>query len=349
MRAAFFAGDRKVEIREVPRPKPGMGEVLVRMKASGICGSDIGFTPYRKTSNELGEEQKNLIRGHEPCGVVEELGPCARNVKPGDRVIVHHYFGCRQCEPCLGGWTQMCEEGVRRGHGLVMGIHVNGGHADYVVALDTSCVPLPEAVSFEEGAWLACGAATSYQALTRLEVSGRDTLAIFGQGQVGLSATALARAMGARVIALDAVVERLEFSKQAGADETVDVGQADAVQAILDLTGGRGADATLECSAVEEARVNCLKSTKDWGRACFVGELGKATFEMTPQIIHKQLTIYGSWTFSTHSLRDAARFVAEHAVPLKDFISYILPLEKADEAYQLFEEGKPGKMVLVMS
>jgi len=349
LKAAFFTGDREVEVRDIPKPKPGIGEVLIQMKASGICGSDVNpaFTPYQRPCADLTEQDKTIVRGHEPCGIVAELGPSARNVKVGDRVIVHHYFGCGKCKYCLAGWRQMCIESVARGHNLTMGIHVDGGHEEFMVCMDSSAVPLPDGMSFEEGACCACGTGTAYQAMKRLAPSGMDTLAVFGQGQVGASVTLLAKAMGARIIAVDTVGERLELAEQLGADETVNASQVDPVEAIKDLTGGEGAEATIDCTGKEAARVNVLKSTRPWGRACFVGEGGTATFEMTPQIVHRQLTIYGSWTFSTHVLAEAAKFIVDHGVPLKNMIKYRFPLEKAAEAYHTFEAGAPGKVVII--
>ena len=212
---------------------------------------------------------------------------------------------------------------------------------------DTACVRLPDEMSFEEGAACACGTGTAYQALRRVAPSGMDTLAVFGQGPVGASVTLLAKAMGARVIAVDTVAERLELGKRLGADETVNASQVDPVEMIKDLTKGEGADVTIECSGAEVARVNTLKSAKVWGRACFLGIGGTATFEITPQIIFKQITIYGSWTFSTHVLAEAANFIVDHKVPLKDLITHRFPLAKAAEAYELFATGKTGKIAFV--
>ena len=334
-----------MEIRDIPKPEPGPEEVLIEMKASGLCGTDIkvgAVSPYPKPRAQVTEEERNIVCGHEPCGVVAELGSCARNVKVGNRVIVHHYLGCGKCKYCLTGWTHMCARGAK-----IMGFNAPGGHEDFMLSPDKACVPLPDEMSFEEGACCACGTGTAYQALQRLAPSGMDTLAVFGQGPVGASVTMLAKAMGARVIAVDTVPERLELGKRLGADQIVNASEIDPVQVIKELTKGEMADATLECTGVQEARVNTLKSTKIWGRACFVGGGGTATFEMSPMIIYKQITIYGSWTFSTHVLAEAAKFIVDHKLPLKDLITHTFPLAKVGEAYKLFETGKTGKIVIV--
>jgi threonine dehydrogenase-like Zn-dependent dehydrogenase len=203
-------------------------------------------------------------------------------------------------------------------------------------------------MTFEEGTCCACGTGTAYHALKRLAVSGMDTLAIFGQGPVGLSATMLAKVMGARVIAIDVVPERLNLAKQFGA-VTVDAAKADAVTVINEMTNGEGADATMDCTGMERPRVDTLRSARLWGRAAFIGEKGTATFDITEHIIGKQITIYGSRTFSTLGLAEVANFVVSHEVPLKDLITHTFPFAQADEAYRVFESGKTGKVALVMS
>src|SRR2546430_1185798 len=195
MRGIVFLGNRKLEIQEFPDPTPGPGEVVLEMKASGMCGSDLH--PYRAAGNAaaalgLGAGGP-VIAGHEPCGVVAAVGVGVDPALVGQRVMNHHYKGCGACRHCRLGWSQLCRAGI-----TVYGMTGHGGHARYMKAPAFTCVPLPEELSFEEGASVSCGTGTAYGALKRIDVSGRDTLAVFGQGPVGLSATMLGRAMGAR-------------------------------------------------------------------------------------------------------------------------------------------------------
>ncbi len=337
MRGVVFLGDRSLEVREFPDPKPGPGQVVIKMGAAGLCGSDL--RPYRSSAETLGA-RTSVIAGHEPCGTVAEIGPGVRNVQVGDRIMVHHYSGCGRCEHCKTGWTQMCQAGSR-----VYGSHADGGNADYELVEDYMCVPMPEALSFEEGAACSCGTGTAYQALKRLDISGRDTLAVFGQGPVGLSATFFGAVMGARVIALDPVGERRELAARLGAWETIDPTRTDPIEAIRELTNGVGADATLDATGVAEARANAVRSTRIWGRSCMVGEGGTVTFEPTPDIIHRQLTLLGSWTFSASILEELANFVVDQGIPLQDIITHEFRLERAEEAFQLFDAGATGKVV----
>ncbi|HEY2594193.1 MAG TPA: zinc-binding dehydrogenase [Chloroflexota bacterium] len=335
MRGLVFLGDRQVELREFPDPKPGPGEVVVAIRASGMCGSDL--RPYQ-------QGQFNFVTGHEPCGVVAERGPGVTEVQAplGQRVMVHHYWGCGICKHCQIGYTQMCVHGSK-----VMGSSANGGHAPYLLAKATSLVPLPDELTFPEGAAISCGTGTAYSALKRLGVSGRDTLAIFGQGPVGLAATQLATAMGARVIAVDPLAERRTLASKLGAAATIDSSSEAPVVVIRELTHGEGADATLDCTGNAEARANCAKAARAWGRACFVGEQGTATFDMTPDVIHKQLTMYGSWTFSTVLLAECARFAVDRQIPLRDVFTESFVIDDGDAAYRKFSAREMGKGVFV--
>jgi D-arabinose 1-dehydrogenase-like Zn-dependent alcohol dehydrogenase len=203
MRGVVFLGNRKIELREFPDPAPGPGDVVLAIKASGMCGSDLH--PYRAAGNAaaalgLGGKGEPVIAGHEPCGVIAAVGPGvpAEQARVGQRVMNHHYRGCGECKHCRVGWSQLCRRGI-----TVYGMTGHGGHAPFMKVPARTNVPLPDELSFEEGAAVACGTGTAYGALKRLDVSGRDTLAVFGQGPVGLSATMLGVAMGARVIAID--------------------------------------------------------------------------------------------------------------------------------------------------
>lgn len=340
MRGVVILGERTVDLWEFPDPVPGPGEVVVAIQASGLCGSDL--RPYRGPRRD---PASLVISGHEPCGVVVARGPGVsdREVRLGERVMVHHYLGCGRCEHCRVGYSQLC----RHGH-LTYGANAHGGNAPYMLVGASTLVPLPEALSFAEGAAIACGTGTAYSALKRLGVSGRDVLAIFGQGPVGLSATLLGAAMGARVVAIEPVPERRALAQAAGAWAVLDPAAVDPVAAIRDLTGGDGADAALDCTGNPIARVQAVRCARVWGRVCFVGEGNTTTFDVSPDIIHKQLTIYGSWTFSTVGLAECARFIAERAVPLARFITHRFRLEQAAEAFRTFDSGVTGKCVFVL-
>ena len=347
MRAVVFVGDRKIEMMEFPDPTPGPGEVVLAIKASGMCGSDLKY--YRAkdgaASLGLGKLSGPVIAGHEPCGVVAAVGPEVpeKQARVGDRVMVHHYIGCGTCEHCRVGWSQLCAGGI-----TVYGATGHGAHAPYMKVPASTLVPLPESLSFETGAAISCGTGTAFGALRRINLSGRDTIAIVGQGPVGLSATQLASAMGARVIALDIGSERLERAKAFGADAVVDPGSNDPIGAIKELTHGRGADLTLDTSGTAAGRIAAVRSARTWGTVCFVGEGGDVTIDVSPDMIRKQLTIVASWTFSTVGQADCAAFVANRKIAVDHLFTHRWKLPQAVEAYQLFDKQTSGKGVFLM-
>jgi threonine dehydrogenase-like Zn-dependent dehydrogenase len=347
MHGIVFLGNRKLELRAFPDPEPGPREVVIAMKASGMCGSDLH--PYRAPGNAaaslgLGGSGGPVIAGHEPCGVVAALGSgvAADEATVGQRVMIHHYRGCGRCKHCRVGWSQLCPHGI-----VVYGVTGHGGHAPFMKVPVSTLVPLPDELSFEEGAAVSCGTGTAYGALVRLDVSGRDTLAVFGQGPVGLSATLLGRAMGARVIAIDVVPERRELARQFGAKAAIDPREADPAAALKDLTYGEGVDAALDCTGHPDARVAAVRSTRTWGRVCFVGEGNQVTLDVSKDLLRKQLTLIASWTFSTVGQADCARFIAEREIPLSRLLTHRFTLADAAPAYELFDTQTTGKGVFV--
>ena len=223
MRGVTFAGDRKIDFVDIPDPMPGPGEVVLEMRASGICGSDLHT--YRAPRGSTERTVSGLIGGHEPCGVVAAcgLGVLPIDAQVGQRVMVHHYWGCGACKHCRSGWSQMCDVQTA----IIYGATGHGGHAPYMKVPARTLVPLPGDLSFEAGAAIACGSGTAYAALRRLEVAGGDFLAVFGQGPVGLAATQFAAAMGASVIAVDVSPARLALAREFGAEHLVDASAGD--------------------------------------------------------------------------------------------------------------------------
>ncbi|HEX7812684.1 MAG TPA: zinc-binding dehydrogenase [Burkholderiales bacterium] len=350
MKGVVFAGDRKLQILDFPDPTPGPGEVVLEIKASGMCGSDLKF--YRAvggaSSLGLGKISGPLIAGHEPCGVVAAVGPgvAENQAKVGMRVMQHHYRGCGVCEHCSTGWMQLCVEGVKE----VYGATGHGAHARYMKCPARTLVPLPDELSFEAGAAISCGTGTAWGALHRLGLSGDQTIAIFGQGPVGLSATLLASGMGARVIALDTGEERLARAREFGADVLINPAKTEnVVQAIRDLTHGRGAHASLDASSSPKARADAVRCVRTWGKACFVGEGDTVTLDVSNDMLRRQVTIIGSWTFSSVGQGECARYVADREIDLDRLFTQRWKLEQAEEAYKLFDKQTSGKGVILPS
>ena len=268
MKGVVFQGARELELREFPDPTPRADEVVLEIKASGMCGSDL--MAYRASPDVIDRDASGqpFIAGHEPCGVVVAKGANVTDAMAveGDRVMPHHYLGCGVCGDCLAGWSQMCPEGS-----LGYGWNAHGGHAKYMSVAARTLVALPQALTFAEGAAISCGTGTAYAALKRIGLNDGQTLVVFGQGPVGLSATLLGSAMGARVIAVDIEPKRLDLARTFGAAETLCATKVDIVDTVKSLTGGRGADLSIDCSGSSQGRLQAVRSTRTWGTTCFVG------------------------------------------------------------------------------
>jgi threonine dehydrogenase-like Zn-dependent dehydrogenase len=208
-------------------------------------------------------------------------------------------------------------------------------------------VPLPDELSFDAGAAISCGTGTAWGALHRLGLRGDHTIAIFGQGPVGLSATQLAAEMGARVIALDTSADRLARAKSFGAADTINPKDGnDAVQAIRDLTHGLGAHCSLDASSSPEARVHAVRCVRTWGTACYVGEGDTVTLDVSNDLLRRQVTLIGSWTFSSVGQAECARYIADRELDIDSLFTHRWTLDQAEEAYRVFDGQSSGKGVI---
>ena len=347
MKGVVFLGERKLELSEFPDPVPGPGEVVLEIKASGMCGSDLKF--YRVTGGAaslgLGGKGGPVIAGHEPCGVVAAIGPGVshKQARVGMRVMQHHYRGCGVCPHCTTGWMQLCVEGVAE----VYGVTGNGAHARFMKCPARTLVPLPDELSFDAGAAISCGTGTAWGALQRLGLSGEHSIAVFGQGPVGLSATLLAAELGARVIALDTSDERLARAKEFGATHLINPKSTnDVVGVIKELTHGRGAHLSLDASSSPVARQQAVRCLRTWGKACYVGEGDSVTLDVSNDLLRRQITVIGSWTFSTVGQAECACYVADRGIDIDRLFTHRWKLEQAEEAYRLFDRQTDGKGVI---
>ena len=339
MRGLFFTGDSNVEIMDIKKPTPGSGEVILKMKSSGICGSDL--KNLRASKSEKDAEGELVVPGHEPVGVVAEIGLNVKGLKVGDRIMMHHYTGCLRCNMCRIGYTQMCSKGT-----TVYGTGAGGGHQDYMLVPAYTCIKMPDELGFVEAAACSCGTGTAFHAVKRVSPTGLDTVVIFGQGPVGLSATMFAAQMGARVIAIDVVESRLELAKTLGAETVINSTGVNIEEVVREFTDGEGADISLEVTGIPEVRIQALNSVRSWGKVCFIGEGPMdIPIDISDSIIHRQLSVMGSWTFSQSGLSEVARFVVERNSPMDKLITHTFDIERGQEAYDLFVSGNTGKVI----
>lgn len=344
MRGVLLPGGRKTEIREFPVPEPGCGQVLLKMKASSICGSDIRAI-YREHLGQGPEAYQGVIGGHEPAGQVVAVGRGCKELKEGDRVAVYHISGCGVCDECRHGYMIAC----RSEHRAAYGWQRDGGHADYMLAEENTCVKLPDSLSYVDGALCACGFGTTYEALTRIDLSGRDRLLITGLGPVGLAAAMLARAMGAvRIIGTDVIEQRVLLAKELELVDEAFVAGDDTAETIREATDGAGCEASIDFSGAAAGRHLALECTRDWGRCAFVGEGGSVEFDVSKLLIHKQITLYGSWVTSLRHLQDLLERLDRWGLRPEKTVTHRFSLDAAADAYRTANEGRSGKVCIVM-
>ncbi len=343
MLAAYLPGNSTVEMREVPVPRPRHGEVLIEVKASTICGSDIRAI-YHEHLGKGPEGYQGVIAGHEPAGQLVETGPGCRRFKPGDRAIVYHISGCGLCNDCRRGYMISCTSAeYRRAYGWQR----DGGMARYMIAEEKDLIALPSELTYLDGAQVACGFGTVYEALEKIGINGNHAVLIIGLGPVGLAAAALCRKLGAeRIIGIDVVAERLELAQRLGLCDDVLRSGADNVQQVRDLTGGHGVERAVDCSANADARTAAVRATRKWGRIALVGEGGTLTLSPSPDMIHEQKTVYGSWVTSTWLMEELVERLVRWKLHPEEIVTHRFALEQAGEAYALMASGKCGKVAV---
>lgn len=345
MVGAVLPGNSTVELRTFDIPTPGHGEVLIRVKASTICGSDIRCIYHEHLGKGPEGYQPGMIAGHEPSGQIVEVGPGCRRFKEGDRVIVYHISGCGVCNDCRRGYMISCtSERWRRAYGWQR----DGGMANYLVAEEKDLVLLPDALSYADGAQIACGFGTVYEGLQKIGVSGNDTVLITGLGPVGLAAAMLARALGAtRILGTDTNAYRLYLARSLGLCDVVVEAGPDALDQVMRLTDGKGVEKAVECSANEQARRTAIQATRRWGKIVFIGEGGTCRFDPSPDLIHDQKTIYGSWVTSIWQMEELVERIARWGIHPADLITHRYGLDEVGEAYATMASGQCGKVAVV--
>jgi threonine dehydrogenase-like Zn-dependent dehydrogenase len=340
MRAAYLPGGRVVDLRDVPVPEPGPGQLLLRMGASTICGSDLRAI-YREHLGVGAEAYQGVIGGHEPCGQVVEAGPGVTSFGPGDRVVVYHIAGCGSCADCMAGYDISCTSPERKAYGWQR----DGGHAEFILTEERSLVRLPGELSYLDGASVACSVGTAYEALCRIDVGGRDTLLVTGLGPVGLAAGLLGKAMGARGIGGDIAEERRALAREVGAvDEAVPA--ENAVDDIRRLTGGHGCETAIDCSGSPQGRVTAIDGARRWGRVAMVGEGGPLAIDVSPQLIHRNLTILGSWVTSRWRTGELLERLVRWGLHPEMLVTHQFPLDRVAEAYEVADSGVAGKVAV---
>lgn len=331
-----FGTPEQLQLKEVPDPQPGFGEVLIKVAGCGVCYHDL---LTRQGIIRFGVELP-LIPGHEIAGEVVAAGPGVTDLKVGDRVCTLPLAVCGQCEACLTGEDNRCERQIMFGHRSA------GGYAEYVVAPARSAVKVPPEIPLTEAAIFGCGIGTSYRAVQVAQVQGGETVLITGAGGgTGLHSIQLARAFGARVIAVTTSEQKVDRIKHYGADEVILAPDGKFHPQVRELTGS-GVDVVIDHVGAPVWQ-STVRSVKDGGRICFIGQVTGEGFEFNPGlIILRSIKLIGTRGASSVDLRRVVELVKLGRV--KPVIDEVMPLAEAAQAHRKLSDRKAaGRVVLV--
>ncbi|HLI37586.1 MAG TPA: alcohol dehydrogenase catalytic domain-containing protein [Streptosporangiaceae bacterium] len=348
MRAAVLFGPGDVRVTDRPVPVPGPDEVLVRVAMCGTCGTDLKiFDGHFPQAPPFGE----FTPGHEWTGTVAAVGSRVDEFTPGDRVCIEAHSGCGRCGNCLTGRYTACLNygNPARGH-RATGMTVNGGFAEYAVHHVSALYRLPPHLSFEDGVLIT----TAGTGLYGLDVAGGYVagldVVVFGPGPVGLTTVQVLKALGAaQVILVGTRPSRLELGRRLGADHVLNVRETDPVQAILGLTGGQGADMTVECSGAAGAPQLCAETTKRGGKIVAVAFYpGMVTFDLSA-VVRKNITIFTSRGEGGTNVKRAVALAAQGKLRGAEMVTHRFPLEEIATAFRVVRErdADPVKVVIV--
>ena len=328
MKAIRFTGAKQpLEMQEIPIPEIGERDILVKVKAAGICHSDAhyraGISPVRPVP---------LTLGHEVAGVVKKIGTQVTSVKIGDRVALHYNISCGDCYHCSTGNDQFCEKVLMLGH------YTNGGYAEYISVPARNAIQLPDEIPFEQGATLMCASATAFHALRKSRLKGGERVAIFGVGGLGQSAVQLAKAFGAiEVYAIDINEDKLNLAKQYGAIP-VNSKKVDAVAEINNLTHGKGVDVAIEMIGLQQTMKQAIQVAGVMGRAVIVGLSNKLIeIDTYNELIGNEVELIGSNDHHLQELPLLVEMARKKVLDTSHIVTKTIPLD-ADAINQTLDE-----------
>jgi L-iditol 2-dehydrogenase len=341
MKALVHTAPLRFEYTDVPKPEPTEDEVLVRVKAVGICGSDVhGYT------GKTGRRIPPIVMGHEASGVVEARGAAARAFSPGDRVTFDSTVYCNRCAACREGRVNLCQ--TRKILGVsTPAFRCQGAMAEYVVVPHWIIHRLPEGVSFEEAALIE-PAGVGMHAARISDIDVNDVVLVIGAGQIGLFAMQAARIRGAAtVVAVDVREERLAFARQLGADVVLNSAQGEPAEALRKAIGRPDADVVLEAVGMEQTVAMALNLVKLGGQVTLIGNVTPAVQVNLQQIVSKEVVIRGSAAIAGE-YPACLNYIAQGRLQAKPLISRIMPLAQGQAAFDALHHQEAGLMKIVL-
>jgi len=345
MKAAILVGKEKFEVKEVERPRCGASEVLVRVRACAVCGSDLRIFH--------GERSINVpITGHEISGTVVEIGEGVRNVALGDRVVIETVIGCGECESCKRGEENRCLNKFE-----AIGFQYNGGFAQFILvpkrAVKQGCIiKIPAYLPFDEATVvepLSC----VINGWEPIKIEDGSTAVVIGAGIIGMLHSEWAKLKGARVILANRSASRLELAKKIGlkADEFIDLSKVDLVKRVRELTGGKGANVVICACSSKEAQRQALEIAAVSAHISYFAGISKTDQlnEINTNLIHyNELHVHGANSSSRKHYLEAIKVISSKKIDVKKFITHRFPLEKIEEAIQMLEDRETNALKVVI-
>ena len=327
-----FLGQGRLALEPFPDPQPQGDEVVVRIEAAAICGTD--------REHYLGAGQPT-IPGHESAGQVVAVDKPSW-VKVGQRVAINCHVTCGCCRHCLNGDLYFCEQLS------VIGFDRHGGFAEYARVPEACCMPLPDHLSYTAGALLTDMFGTAYRAVVRSGLLPGDRVGVWGAGPIGLAAMLVIKAMGGRAALIDLNAYRLDLALRLGADVVINPSQLDVVSALADWTHGEGLDIAYECVGHQACLDQALEAVKKRGVVVLVGVSHRVTIDPWQYFIGRELTMYGTRNFNARQFQAMVKLLSS-GLPAEQIVTHRFALSDAEQAFSVFSSAQCGKVVFTAS
>jgi len=328
-----------VEVRDISLPRMESNEVLIRVKAAAICGSDLGIYDYTPAYSRM---RLPVVLGHEFAGVVAEAGAEVEGFKAGDRVLAESVKACGRCSFCRAGMSNLCDDST------LFGIHVDGGFAEYVTVPCKLLHRIPEKMTFEEAAVVEPLSNSVHFATEIAEAKPGDFVVVQGCGPIGLFSAQLFRLSGANVLVTGIGVdtERFKIAQRLGF-ETVNVEEENLIERVTKITSGRGADIAFVAVGAPSALVQAVELVKKRGQVVVVGIFGKGVELPATEIVRREIIVKGAYDARPANFPQSIKLIEDGTINTKDIITHRFPLEKAEEAFGVAKSKAGGKVLFI--
>ncbi len=338
MKAAVLHDGGKLTIEDIPVPKIGPGQALVKVAACGVCHTDLHYIEHGVPTFK----KPPIVLGHEASGVVERIGEGVTNLTPGQRVLIPAVLTCGKCSACRLGRENICSDMT------MLGNHFDGAYAEYVAVPAKDVLDLPELIPLEEASIIADALSTPYHAVkNRARVRAGDTVVVFGCGGVGINAVQLATASGASVIAVDISEKKLEWAREFGAVHTINASKIERVdKEVKKLTGG-GADIAMEVIGNPKTIETAFDCVRVGGRLCVVGYTHEKISIVAGKIMFKEVEIIGSLGCRPVDYIPLIRMVEQGKIDIKRLVTHRFDLDGLMDAFDVMKEGMSLRSIVI--